>query len=88
MSFIASDDEAAMVQYIEGVVNEISENGFIATTALLGDAEVIVIASQQGQDGSKDAPVLPLFLLPAPEIILQLIDPITKEAVFNMARTN
>ena len=79
------DEDTELVQHVSEIVKELVAHGFLTSTAKLDGSDIIIIASRLGE---KDGPIMPLFLLPSPEVMLQLIDSKTGEHLFKMAGTN
>jgi hypothetical protein len=81
---IQNEDELS--KHVTSIVQEIMSHGFMSSIVQLEDRELTVIASQG--DGTEGNPIVPLFLLPSPEIMLSLTDPETGDHLFKIAGVN
>lgn len=75
-----------LTEQVSDIVREIIDHGFMSSVVQLESRNMVVIATQG--DGTDQNPIVPLFFLPSPEIMLSLIDPATGDPIFKLASAN
>jgi len=70
-------------------MNYLAHNPYAAIKAeLYGEPVILIAAEKKGvENGIEGVFLHPLFLIPSPELILNVLDPETKEPIFGLAIT-
>jgi len=70
---------------VQEIIKYLSANPYGAVEAEINDAPCIVIAAVESQEMES---VNPLFIIPSPELILHVVDPDDKKALFAITLPN